>query len=492
MTSKIVMWKGIVLGAVVTGVVSFGFFKHQSLQATPTTEIRKPKTVTENLIPPPQTNQETFEYAAKLATPSVVTVYASTMVKEQQSFNPFDLFRDRQYDRRKQEPREYQQQSSGSGVIVSADGYIVTNNHVVEDVDELTVQLMDKRQFTAKLIGVDPLTDLALIKIEGANLSPIKIGKSSDLALGQQVLAIGNPLQIGLTVTTGIVSALNRNIGIIEDSYAVESFIQTDAVINRGNSGGALVNLKGELIGINSAIFSGTQYYTGYGFAVPTTIVKPVIDALRKEGRVRRGYIGISLSQVDYKIAKANGWGIPKGVYVSQVLENMPAATAGIKQDDIILEVDNVPVNEPNELQVQVSTKNYDANVQLKLFRNGKTLTKTVKLRERTDAGVVQTSNVNKVDIESLGMELQTISKQARDAFDLDKGIEVVNVRRYSEAFDAGLRTGDIILQAGRSELNKVQDLANYIKEREKGDVVKLYVQPHDGKFKRFIYLEIK
>ena len=407
--------------------------------------------------------------------------------------NPFDFFFGPR-DRNRGDQKENRQRGAGSGVIISSDGYIVTNNHVVGDADEVDVTLGDRRKFKAELVGSDPLTDIALIKIKGVtNLQPVTIGDSKNLKIGELVMAIGNPLNIGTTVTSGIISALNRSINIIQEDYGIEKFIQTDAAINPGNSGGALVNLKGELIGINTAIASYTGYYSGYGFAVPVNIVKFVINQLKENGKVKRGYIGIQLRPVDYNIAKSNGWEIPKGVYVARVFEDRPGAEAGIQQDDIILSVDGVDVNQPQELQAEVSSKIHDSYITLAVFREGKFLTKRLQLREPPEDNLTNrlTSN-NTGSSAKLGITVKNLNSTIKRSLKVSKGVEVVRVRSYSEAAENGLRPGDIILKAGNKEISNKRDFDNYLADKRAGNVVKLFVQPADGSFKRHIYLEVE
>ncbi|MCB0279222.1 MAG: Do family serine endopeptidase, partial [Calditrichaeota bacterium] len=396
-------------------------------------------------------------------------------------------------DRNKGQDRDYRQKGAGSGVIISTDGYIITNNHVVGDADEVDVTLGDRRKFKAEIVGTDPLTDIALIKIKDvSNLQPIAIGTSKNLQIGELVMAIGNPLNIGTTVTSGIISALNRSINIIQEDYGIEKFIQTDAAINPGNSGGALVNLRGELIGINTAIASYTGYYSGYGFAVPVDIVKFVIAQLKETGKVKRGYIGIRLQPVDYTIAKSNGWEVPKGVYVSQVFENRPGAQAGLHQDDIILSVDGVEVNQPQELQAEVSSKPFDAYITLAIFREGKYLTKRLQLQEPDDSESPNQFTSNTSATAKLGITVKDLGSAIKRSLKVDRGVEVVNVRAYSEAAENGLRPGDVILKAGNTEIDTKRDFDNYLADKRSGNVVKLFVQPADGSFKRHIYLEVE
>jgi len=264
--------------------------------------------------------------------------------------------------------------SSGSGVIISPDGFIVTNNHVVDNASEIEVILYDNRSYEAEIIGTDPSTDLALIKVDERNLDFIKYGNSDDVKIGQWVLAVGNPFNLTSTVTAGIVSAKARNIGIlrVENSLQIESFIQTDAAVNPGNSGGALVNLYGQLIGVNTAIATQTGSYSGYSFAIPVTLVKKVMDDLLEFGKVQRGLLGIRIADVNARLAEIEDLSVVKGVYVSQVNSNSAAEQAGIEPGDVIIKIDEVSVNNVAELQEIVARNRPGDKVTVHFIRNGK------------------------------------------------------------------------------------------------------------------------
>ena len=282
---------------------------------------------------------ETFVQVAKLAKASVVNISSARKAKTQEFSNPFfdDPFFRRffgeEFGRRFPQPREFREQGLGSGVVVSSDGYIVTNNHVVEQADEIKVQLPDKRSMKAKLIGTDPKTDVSVIKVDATGLPTLPWGDSSQLQVGELVLAVGNPFGLNQTVTMGIISAVGRaNMGIVD----YEDFIQTDAAINPGNSGGALVNLKGELIGINTAIFTRSGGYMGIGFSIPSNMVKSVMNSLIKHGKVVRGWIGVSIQEITPELAKEFGAAEAKGALVAEVMEQSPASKAKLERGDII------------------------------------------------------------------------------------------------------------------------------------------------------------
>ena len=266
----------------------------------------------------------------------------------------------------------------GSGVIVTEDGYIVTNNHVVQDAARITVTLNDKRVLPAKLVGNDPATDLAVVKIDASGLDYIPFGDSEKVRIGEPVLAIGNPFNLTSTVTAGIISAKARNMNIIQNTTSestIESFLQTDAAVNSGNSGGALVNTKGELIGVNTAIASGNGYYTGYSFAIPSNIARKVSTDLRKYGIVQRGYLGVNVSEVDVDLGRIKGLSDLKGVYIGRVIPGCAAAKAGLKAGDIILKVNNVEINSYAEMMEEVGYFYPGDTVKVTYLRDGKTLT---------------------------------------------------------------------------------------------------------------------
>ncbi|MCQ2376311.1 MAG: trypsin-like peptidase domain-containing protein [Salinivirgaceae bacterium] len=271
--------------------------------------------------------------------------------------------------------------SSGSGVIVSPDGYIVTNNHVVEGARLLEVVLNDKRTFNASIVGCDPTTDIALLKIDGTNFPFMEWGDSESLKVGEWVLAVGNPFNLASTVTAGIVSAKARSINVINKNAAIEAFIQTDAAVNPGNSGGALVNVKGELIGINTAIESPTGTFSGYSFAVPERIARKVVADLKEFGKVQRAFIGVSITENNAQLAKQMGIGTLKGVYVTAVAEGGAAKAAGICSGDVILSIDGNEVNKVSELQQQVGSRRPGEQVEVLVFRNGNEVKMTIVLR---------------------------------------------------------------------------------------------------------------
>ena len=311
-----------------------------------------------------------FVVASELARPAVVHIKSRYEVRRNSKdtdffSNPFkDYFDDDSGD-------APQGMASGSGVLISADGYVATNNHVIEDADKVEVTLFDNRTFSARVIGTDIATDLALLKLDAKDLPHLTFGNSDDVKVGQWVLAVGNPMDLTSTVTAGIVSAKGRNINLLraDSEFAIESFIQTDAAVNKGNSGGALVDMDGDLIGINTAIASRTGYYAGYSFAIPATIARKVMEDLLAFGEVRRGFLGVSIQPVDATLAERYSLSVLKGAYVSQVNEDLGAAEAGIRRGDVIVSVNGKEVGSSSELQEQVSRYRPGDRIRVKAFR---------------------------------------------------------------------------------------------------------------------------
>ena len=396
-----------------------------------------------------------------------------------------------------------EQRGSGSGIIISSDGYIITNNHVVENASKVTVGLSDKRQFDATVVGTDPLTDLAVVKIEASNLPVAFLGNSDNIKVGQWVMAIGNPLSLSSTVTAGIVSAIGRGqLGLIRDSYGVENFIQTDAAINPGNSGGALVDLSGSVIGINSAIAAGGGgTYIGYGFAIPVNLAKAVAQDLIAHGKVSRGYIGINIGEVDNAIAKSLGMDAPKGIIIQGIVEDGAASQADLKAGDVILEIDGREVNRPNELQSYVASLTAGTTVKLKIFRDGKMLERKVTLKARDeDAKVEPVSDNNKskdknesgsssATFDDIGLTVKNLSDKDKSDYNLDEGIIISQVKPFSKAEDQRLFSGLVIIEADKEKIDNVEDFKKIV-EKKKGSALLMKVVDKEGN-NRFVGIEI-
>lgn len=436
-----------------------------------------------------------FIEVAEKVTPAIVQISVVAEREDPHSNFFFFPFRDMP-----EIPKE--QQGSGSGIIISEDGYILTNNHVVEKATRVTVNLADKRSFQAEVIGTDPLTDLAVVKVNASNLTVAYLGDSDNLKVGQWVMAIGNPLSLSSTVTAGIVSAIGRGqLGLIRDSYGVENFIQTDAVINPGNSGGALVDLSGAVVGVNTAIATrGTGTYIGYGFAIPINLAKTVSKEIIAYGKVNRGYIGVNIGEVDNAMAKSLGLDKPRGVIVQGIVPGGAAEDADIKSGDVILKIDGREVNKPNELQSYVASKSAGTTVTLTLFRDKKEIERKVKLKPRDqkeknepaskkENDVKKDSKKESITLDNIGLTVRNLTSKEKDTYKTDNGVIITEVKSFSKSDDQRLFRGLVILEADRKAIKDVDDFKRIIDSKQ-GDAVLLKVQDAEGNT-RFVGLEI-
>ncbi len=354
----------------------------------------------------------------------------------------------------------------GSGVILSEDGYIVTNSHVIERAEKIKVILNTNTEYEARLIGTDSSTDIALLKVDGEKLPFLTYGNSDELKLGEWVLAVGNPFNLTSTVTAGIVSARARNVGIINDQFSIESFIQTDAAVNPGNSGGALVNQRGNLVGINTAIASRTGSYAGYSFAVPVTIVKKVVEDLKEFGEVQRALLGVTIGTVNAEIAKETNNGKIEGVYIGTVTENGAAKEAGIRDGDIIVSVEGKAVNSPAELQEKVSQYRPGDDVKVEVKRNGNKKQFNVTLRNKHGDTQIVRDNIT-----VLGAEFDEISTSESRDLDIEYGIKVIKLKN-GKLKDAGLEEGFIITNINKKPIYEVNDFKREIENARGGILV--------------------
>lgn len=372
-------------------------------------------------------------------------------------------------------PEQYRR-STGSGVIINEEGYIVTNHHVIDQAEEVEVTLLDNRSFEATVIGTDPTTDLALLRIDADNLTSLPLVNSDELKVGEWVLAVGNPLNLNSTVTAGIVSAKGRNINILREEYAVESFIQTDAAINPGNSGGALVNLQGGLVGINTAIASPTGAYAGYGFAVPANIVSKVVEDLLEYGSVQRGVLGVMIRDVTSRLAEDKDLEVTRGVYVDSIMSESAAAAAGLAVGDVILEVDEVAVNSAPALQEQIARRRPGDEVSLKIDRFGREKEIIVTLKSREGLAAVRETYADE-RLQSLGATLRPVDEETARELDIDGGVEVREIyagklRRYTN-----MREGFIITHVDKTPVYDLEDLSEALR-KAKGGVLLQGVYP--------------
>ncbi|MGE5363920.1 MAG: Do family serine endopeptidase [Bacteroidota bacterium] len=439
-----------------------------------------------------------FVEVAEKVTPSIVQITVLAENKQQVPDEFFRFFPFKDFD----VPKD--QIGSGSGVIISADGYILTNNHVVENANKVSVTLFDKRVMDATVVGTDPLTDLAVIKVDASNLPLAYLGNSDEIKVGTWVMAIGNPMSLASTVTAGIVSAKGRSIGILNrenPGVAIEDFIQTDAAINPGNSGGALVDLSGSVIGINTAIASQTGTYIGYGFAIPINLAKTVAKELIANGKVNRGYIGVNITEVDAATAKAVGLDKARGIMIQGLVENGAAKKADLREGDIILKVDGREVNRPNELQSYIGSKSAGTEVKLTVFRDGKQIEKSVTLKTRegndnvepvkdTDAkGKTKRGSSNQLTFDNIGLTVKNLSDDEKKAFKQNQGVMITDVKALSKAYEQNLGKGLMITQADRKNVETVDDLEEILNSK-KGSAVLLKLVDKEGTT-RFVGIEI-
>lgn len=435
-------------------------------------------------------NNSFIETAEKL-TPSIVQITVLSEVKSNphegfEFFFPFKQRDGKSFD------VPHERQGGGSGVIISEDGYILTNNHVVENATKVTVNLLDKRKFDATVIGTDPLTDLAVIKIDAEDLPAAYLGNSDNLKVGQWVMAIGNPMALTSTVTAGIISALGRSVNIIKDSYGIEDFIQTDAAINPGNSGGALVDLRGAVIGINSAIATNgmTGTYIGYGFAIPINIAKVVAEDLISSGKVKRGYIGVRIEEVNAALAKAVGLDKPQGIVIQQVMDDGAASKEDIKAGDIIIDVDGREINKPNQLQSYVASKRAGDEIVLNIFRDNNYISRsiTLKAREEDDVETVAKNNKHKekkgkieeVSFDNIGLTVRDMKNKELDEYKIEQGVIITKVKRFSKAENQRLFVGAVITEVDREKIESVSDLEDAFDDK-KGEAALLKVIDGSG-----------
>jgi serine protease Do len=459
-----------------------------------------------------QALNEAFHNVGKTVTPSVVYVQVemsgeseSDPQEDQNQFFHRFFGPDFKFDMPKRGP----ERGSGSGIIISANGYILTNNHVVANTKKngIKVQLADTREFKAKLIGTDKFTDLAVIKIDADNLPVAALGNSDDVEVGHIVFAIGAPLGLKSTMTQGIVSALGRNIGIIDDQqsgYRIENFIQTDAAVNPGNSGGPLVNINGEVIGINSAIATTNARYQGYSFAIPLNLAKRVATDIIKFGKFRRGFLGVQIKDVDAVYAKAAGLDKAKGVWVESVTKDAAGDKAGVEDGDIVLSVDGKEVNTVQALQTAIASKHPGEVVALQIWRNKKEIAKKVTLGSRDEEGETVAEKVKSekdesesnveteksIDLKEIGITVKAIDSKIKKHYDVEKGVIVSDIEDLGPAQERGLRKGDVVTDIGDQKISTPEQFEKSIKKMKPGDAVMLRVKGEDKKM-RFVPIEM-
>lgn len=461
----------------IIAVMGYSLLAPQQQLVLPTSQNRNPVALTNyvfdsaDFIVPEGLN---FVFAAKNATPSVVHIRTTYAAGTQTSipFNDFfrDYFGDR-YERGRGQPM-----GAGSGVIISSDGYIVTNNHVVENASEIEVVLSDNRSYAAKVIGLDESTDLAVIKVDQDDLPAIQYGNSETISIGEWVLAIGNPYEFRSTVTAGIVSAKGRNINILGGGTSIEAFIQTDAAVNPGNSGGALVNLNGELVGINTAIASPSGAFAGYSFAVPVSLVKKVVNDLMEYGKVQRALLNIQIQDVNAQIAEEFDLNVLKGVYVSNVLAGGAAEKAGIKIGDVIIAIDDNPVINVAQLQERVAVNRPGDKITVRFIREGKEReVDAVLTNEEGSFDIV----VAKDEFQIEGATFSEVSSSVQQRLQIDGGVQISELKQ-GKWKEVRMKEGFIITNIDNERIRNLADLKNYFKRPRRDGILIEGVYP-DG-----------
>ena len=470
--------KKIVLGSLVLIVIGivFGLILSSNFGLLSSSNAQEVKLSKESVDVLTKINDALAELAAA-SKPAVVNITSQKTLNVQPYDNPFfddPFFRQFFGDqfRNSNKAHKYKQTGLGSGVIVEKNGYIITNNHVVEGSEEIVVRLADKRQFKGKIVGLDPKTDLAVIKINGSNLPVLNLGDSDKLKVGERVLAIGNPFGLNQTVTSGIISATGRaDVGIAD----YEDFIQTDAAINPGNSGGALVNVKGELVGVNTAIFSTSGGYQGVGFAIPSNMVNVVMNSLIKRGKVIRGWLGVTIQQITPAMAKQFGIKNDKGALVSDLTENGPAKKAGIKQGDVITEINGKEINDVRQLRNIVAGITPGKEATVKIIRDKQEKSLKVVITEMP-------ANVSMILGESehhlKGVQVQDLNTDIRKALEIParvKGVIITDIAEGSPA-DGILASNDVIMEINRKKIDNIKDYNAAIKSMKADDTILLLI----------------
>jgi serine protease Do len=497
--------------ALIGAAVVFGMVVAGSVNVTPRSEAQR-ETAQAGQAARPRTGGvllPSFADTAQDVMPSVVSITSTDIVKGNKGRrygnphgegDPFEFFfGPPNGQRRGQQPRDEEERKEvqgGTGFIISEDGYVVTNNHVIDGADKVEVRINNRETYTARLVGRDAATDLALLKIDAKQrLTPLALGDSDKLRVGEWVMAIGDPLNFDKTVTVGVVSAKDRS-GLTADAAtrSFENYIQTDAAINFGNSGGPLLNVNGEVVGINTAIFRPAQ---NIGFAVPINTLKAILPQLRDKGKVVRGFLGINIQNVDADRAAAFGLKSQDGAFVESVTPNDPADKAGIKPGDTIVRVDNVPIKDTRDLIGYVSSKAPGSKVQLGIVRDGKEIAATATLAERKDeaADGEDPEGVAADDSrEKIGVSVQELTPQLRQMQRIKgevEGLLVVRVKEVSPAADALIQEGDIITQVNGQKVTTAEEFGRLVAGAKKGDYLKLYVYNPRADVSRFALVKI-
>jgi len=441
-----------------------------------------------------------FSSVVKKAGPAVVHVGVekATTNKNAGQF-PSDLFNDPFFERffgpqfrhprtnPKQEKRSFKQQAAGSGFIIAADGYILTNNHVVEDADKITVRLADKREFPAKVVGTDPQSDVAILKIDGRDLPILALGNSDSLEVGEWVIAIGSPFELSQTVTVGVVSAKGRNRMGITD---YENFIQTDAAINPGNSGGPLLNIRGEAVGMNTAIFSRSRGCMGIGFAIPINMAKSIEQQLRKGGKVTRGWLGILIQDINDDLAKSFGLKDTSGALISEVTEGSPAQKSGLLQGDIVTAINGTPVTDVADLRNKIAMTPPHTDLTLRILRDGKEQDQAVSVGEQPGDLAAIAKKMNGTTLSEMGLSLQDLTDEMAEQFGYSKkqGVLIADIEPDSPAAQVGLQAGQLVEEVNRIRVQNLKELQQALKKSTNPKQVLLRVR--SGERSQYVVLQ--
>ncbi|MFN2386817.1 MAG: Do family serine endopeptidase [Thermoanaerobaculia bacterium] len=504
-TKRALSFSVLIAAAVIFGMVVAG-----SVDLTPRSEAQREapaRTRAGSVLLP------SFADIADETMPSVVSITSTNIVKgARRRFmnpfgggeeNPFEFFfgPQPQPQQRRGQPREeeeHRETQGGTGFVISEDGYIVTNFHVIEQADRVRVRLSNREQVDAKVVGQDQATDLALLKVEGRNrFTPLALGDSDRLRVGDWVMAIGDPLTFDKTVTVGVVSAKDRS-GLTADpgTRSFENFIQTDAAINFGNSGGPLINVNGEVVGINTAMFRPAQ---NIGFAVPVNTLKTILPQLRDKGKVVRGYLGINIRNVDQDTVAAFNLKNMEGAFVESVVEGEPADKAGVRPGDTIVSVDNVPVKDTRDLIGYVSGKAPKSNVRLTIMRDGKEMTLAASLAERgaegQDPEETREAGAGNGSRGKIGISVYELTQQLRQTYRIEPGIQgivVMDVKEVSPAGEAGIQEGDVITQVNGRPVRSTEEFGRLVADAKKGEYLRLYVYSPRGRLSRFVLVKIE
>ena len=437
-----------------------------------------------------------FSSVVKKAGPAVVHVAVEKTAKSMEQF-PSELFADPFFERffgpqfrhprlPDRDKRNFRQQAAGSGFIIASDGYILTNNHVVEGAEKITVRLADKREFTAKVVGADPQSDVAIVKIDGRDLPVLPLGDSDALEVGEWVIAIGSPFELNQTVTVGVVSAKGRNRMGIND---YENFIQTDAAINPGNSGGPLLNIRGEAVGMNTAIFSRSGGYMGIGFAIPINMAKSIEQQLRTSGKVTRGWLGIVIQDVDENLAKSFGGKANGGALVSEVTDDSPAKKSGLLQGDIIIAIDNAPVTDVADLRNRIAMTPPNTALTLRVLRDGQERDLAVTVGEQpADMGSIA-KKMNSTTLGEMGLTLQDLTDEIAGQFGYrkDQGVLIADVEADSPAAQVGLQAGQLIEEVNRVRVRSLKELQQALKQA--GQTRQVLLRVRAGEHSQYVVL---